>query len=69
MRFIQIDEKIMDYQKYSRELFLVKSHLLMCIYDIASEHGFMRQESVLINKELNCIMKISFEKAEPEKLV
>lgn len=69
MKFIQINNQIFDYYKYNRELFLVKSHLLISIYDLAQEHGFTRENDFLINKNLNCKIRIVFEKLEPEVFV
>ena len=69
MRFVKVNNRILDHEKYSRERFIVKQHLLISIYDLAREHGFKREGTKLVNKDLNCKINIIFEKIREEEFV
>ncbi|NQU98739.1 hypothetical protein HQ533_04685 [Candidatus Woesearchaeota archaeon] len=69
MTFIKINNKIQDYRKHKREIFLTKNHIIISIYDILVPHGFEKHGKNFINKDLNLKLDLKFEKLEEEVFV
>lgn len=69
MKFIKINNRILDNETLRKEKLLVKNHMIICIHDLVNVYGFEKTRRGFVNKNLNMRLELKFSKVEKEVIV
>jgi len=69
MKFIKVNNQILDYDKHKEELLFVRNDILLYIEELVRAYGFEKEKDFFVNKNLNLKLKLRFEKLEKELFV
>ncbi|MBU0665910.1 MAG: hypothetical protein ABIC91_04020 [Nanoarchaeota archaeon] len=69
MSFIEVNNRILDYEEYCKDLTLLINELMIATHDVVRMYGFEKKENEFMNKDLNLKITLNFEKLKEEKFV
>ncbi|MBU1202413.1 MAG: hypothetical protein KJ583_01105 [Nanoarchaeota archaeon] len=69
MKFIKVNNRILDYEKHKEELSFVKNDILLYIDELVRAYGFEREKNSFVNKSLNLKLELKFEALDEEVFV
>ena len=72
MRFIKLNETILDYREYLRKIILLKNYLRLALSELLDMNNFERMDKeglVFYNKNLDLELEILIRKKEKEEFV